>query len=101
MIWKLCHPAATPDSLGFIPSFLDEDDPASAREQIDRNYAHGGGFVPLAKIKMDEHYLRYPGDPPFPLIAETKLRDETIRLYRYSWLAIIQADGSYEVAKID
>jgi hypothetical protein len=101
MIWKLFHPAATPDSLGFIPSFFDEDEFLTAREQIDLNYAHGGGWRPFPGVTMDEGCLRYPGDPPFPLLAEAKFRDETIRLYLGSWLAIIQPDGSYEVAKID
>jgi hypothetical protein len=101
MIWYLKHPAATPDHLGILPSFLHEGDPRPAREQIDKNYKHGG-WRPFPGVTVDEGCLRYPGDPPFPLIAETKLRDETIRLYfPGAWVAIIQADGSYEVAKID
>lgn len=102
MIWHLRHPAATPDHLGYVPDFLSEDDPAPAREQIHKNYRHGGGWQPFTGVKMDEGCLRFPGDPPFPLIAETRLRDETIRLYGNGpWLAIVQPDGSYEVSKID
>jgi hypothetical protein len=100
MIWYLKHPSARPDHLGFIPSFLHEGDPRPAREQINENYV--SGWSPFHGITMDEGCLRYPGDPPFPLIAESKLRDETIRLYfPGAWVAIIQPDGSYEVAKID
>jgi hypothetical protein len=29
------------------------------------------------------------------------LRDEEIRFYDYSWLAIVQPDGSFEVARVD
>ena len=77
-------------------------DPRPAREQINEHYRHGGGWQPFVGIKMEANCLRYPGDPPFPLLAETHLRKEIVRLYGPgSWLAIIQPDGSYEVAKID
>jgi hypothetical protein len=102
MIWKMLHPQAKPEMLGFIPYFLDEDDPRPAREQFDTAYHHGGGWRPFAGFEMlPDGNLNYPGDPPVLVLAETKLRDETIRFYEHSWVAVIQPDGSYEISRMD
>src|SRR5215203_2126458 len=101
MKWFLKHPKATPEMLGYIPEFLDEDDPRPAREQFDTNYEHGGGFTPMQGFTMTENALHYPGDPPFELLAETRLRDEVIRVFNYAWVAVIQPDGSFIVARMD
>jgi len=102
MQWFQRHPQATPEMLGLIPEFLNENDPRSAREQLDANYSHGGGWLPIPGFSMlPNGDLSYPGDPPFELLAETKLRDETIRVFHYSWVAIIQPDGSFEVSRMD
>jgi hypothetical protein len=99
--WTLKHEKATYEMLGYIPSFLDTENPASARDQLDQNYRHAGGWTPFAGFKMTETGLKYPGDPEMPLLAETKLREETIRYYECSWVAIVQPDGSYEIARMD
>lgn len=101
MIWEMKHSRATPAMLGYLPSFLDEDDPRSAREQLNANYPFGGwqpfkGFTMLA-----DGNLAYPGDPPTILLAETKLRDETVRFYQHAWVAVVQPDGSFEVCRMD
>jgi len=102
MLWKLVHPQATPEMLGFLPEFLSEEDPRPAKEQIDFNYSHGGGWCPFKGFKMlPNGNLKYPGDPETELLAETKLREETIRFYNHSWCAIIQSDGSYEISRVD
>lgn len=102
MQWIQLHPKATPEMLGYIPLFLDEDDPRPAREQLDSNYGHGGGFRPQAGFEMMPNGdLTYPGDPPFAPLAETKLRDEIIRVYNYAYVAIIQPDGSFVVCRMD
>lgn len=102
MIWIAKHPQATIEMLGFLPEFLSDEDPRPAREQIDANYSHGGGWVPFKGFEMlPNGNLKYPEDPEVELIAETRLRDETIRFYNYAWLVIIQLDGSWEVARID
>lgn len=101
MIWTLKHPQATTAMLGYIPSFLNENDPRPAREQIDANYRHGGGWSPFKGHTMVEGALEYPNDPPMVLLAETRLRDEIIRVYDASWVAVVQADGGYEVARLD
>jgi hypothetical protein len=45
--------------------------------------------------------LHYPGDPPFKPIAMMVLRDETILIYDYSIVAIVQPDGSFEACRMD
>ena len=45
--------------------------------------------------------LQYPEDPPLAPLAETKLRDEIIRVYHSSYVAIIQPDGSFLVCRMD
>jgi hypothetical protein len=100
MIWIPKHPRAHVDMLGYIPGFLSENDPRPAREQIDFNYRYGG-WQPMPGFTMVPNGLAYVGDPTMRLLFETKLRDETIRFYEGEWLAIIQPDGSYEVARMD
>lgn len=95
------HPAATLEHLGLIPYMLNDKDAAPAKEQLHRGYAHGGGWRPFNKFKMVDGCLVYPGDPPFQPIAEMKLRNERIVLFTSDWVAIIQPDGSYEVARMD
>lgn len=96
--------------LGLIPSFLDANDPRKASEQIEDRYSFGGGWSPLAGFKMNpDRSLQYvsPGvpddeqDPPLQVLAEGKLRDETILFYRHAWVAIVQPDGSFEASRID
>jgi hypothetical protein len=101
MKWILKHPKATFDMLGFLPMMFDDRNPLPAREQADHNYNHGGGWQPFPHFKMTEKGLKYPGDPVMPLLAEAKLRDETIRFYECAWVAIIQPDGSYEICRMD
>jgi hypothetical protein len=98
-----------PDMLGFIPSFLREDDPRPAAEQIDDRYAHGGGWRNFNDDKwsfdpstMSLTYDAQSEDAELYIpLAEARLRDERILYYDLSWVAIVQPDGSYEVARLD
>ena len=105
MIWILRHPSATPERLGLIPGFLNERDLRPAVEQLDANYAHGGGWRPfdadVFTMLADGLRSKYPGDRDLRLIAETKLREEVIRLYELEIVAVVQPDGSYAVARMD
>jgi hypothetical protein len=102
MIWKMLHPQMTEAHLGLLPNFLSNRNPLSAREQLDLNYAHGGGWLPMGGFKLTEqNRLIYPGDPPLIPRAQTQLRDELIILYDHSWVAIIQHDRSFEVCRMD
>ena len=100
--FTLKHPRVTQDMLGFLPAFWDEGDPRSAKEQANDAYRHGGGWrTSTAKFTITDAGLTYPGDPPMVLIAEAQLREETIRLYDGSWVAIVQKDGTFEVSRMD
>jgi hypothetical protein len=92
-----------PDQLGEIPHFLDESDPRPAREQFNVNYQHGGGWRPMLGFTMtpEDFVLHFPGDPPLAPIALMQLRQETILVYDYSIVAIMQPDGSFEAARMD
>jgi len=101
MIWVAKHPQTTQEMLGYIPSFLSEDDPRPAAVQFNSNYPFGG-WDPFPGFKMMANgNLLYPGDPPVELLAETKLRDEVIRFYNHAWVVIIQPDGSFEACRMD
>lgn len=100
--FEIKHPRATEEHLGLIPTFLREGDPRSAAEQFEEHYAHGGGWRPMPGWELYESSLCYPGDErPYALLAETRLREETIRVYDGAWVAIIQPDGKFEVSRMD
>jgi hypothetical protein len=103
IIWEMLHPKMTPEHLGLIPLWISDNDPDPAWKQIDKNYAHGGGWRHgTMNFKMDEnHVLTYPEDPPLRPLARALLRDELILFYDYAIVAIEQPDKSYEVARID
>jgi hypothetical protein len=90
---------------GLLPSFFSEDDPRPAREQIAEAYDFGGGWQPLEGWTLDlsRHQAigRYPEDPPFREVSRAQLRDETLILFQYAFLAIVQPDGSFEIARVD
>lgn len=101
LTFKPLHPRATLAHLGYIPSFLSENDPRPAREQIIDNYVGGWlsfkGFV----LQSDGLTLKYPGDPALLPLWQAELRDETIVVYQHAWVMIKQKDGSFEVARLD
>lgn len=97
--FTLIHPRATEQMLGYVPQFFSEADPRGAREQIAENYI--GGWHPMQGFHMLNTGIRYGGDPVRPLVAEARLRYEIIRFYVGAWLAIIQPDGSHEIACVD
>jgi hypothetical protein len=107
MVWIMRHPQADIDMLGYIPYFLAEDDPRPAREQFDDRYAPGGGWRPLGGFTLDKNgSLLYPGDPPLGCLAQTVLHNNTckseiILVYEHAWVAIIQSNGDFEVARMD
>ena len=87
------------EELGFLPEFLDEDDPRSAREQFNANYV--GGWNPFPGFTMEDNTLQYPGDPPLIPIGYTTLRDEVILFYPYAFVMVKQPDGTFEAARMD
>lgn len=99
--WEFLDHLMTYHHLGYIPFFLDIDDPRPAKEQINEHYV-GGWHPRLTEWTMDEEQaLHYPDDPGLQPLARTRLRDETVLFYRHSWVAILQPDGSFEVDRLD
>jgi len=101
IVWELLHPKMTVDYLGFIPDFLSENDPRSAREQFDANYI--AGWRPSRGFRMDltTGRLVYPGDPDMYPVARTRFREETILFYPHAYVAVIQPDKTWEVCRMD
>lgn len=111
--WEIKHPRASIEMFGFLPSFLDEADPRSAAEQFAETYAHGGGWSPFQEGNtktvstgafrfLPNGNLKYPGDPVTHLLGEARLHNkETIRIYEYAWVAIIQENGDYGIMRMD
>lgn len=93
----------SPAELGFIPNFVSSDDPRPAKEQLDSNYQHGGGWhsMPGFMLDLDGLLLTYPGDPPMHPRALAKIRDETVIIYPHDWVVILQQDESFDVSRID
>lgn len=95
------------DLIGLIPEFLSELDPRPAAEQFNERYAHGGGWYPMDGWQFTSfNGIKYPGDPVYLPVARIDLhtgkdRPETIFVYEHAWVAIVQADGTYEVARMD
>lgn len=87
--------------LGYIPLFLNNHDPRPAREQFNSNYKHGG-WQPIKGFKMlPSGAIKYPNDPVLIPFARAQLRKETIFIYPASIVAILQEDGTFEVARMD
>lgn len=98
--WEMLHPRMTMDHLGLLPDMLSEHDPRPAKEQFDTNYVAGWHEFKGFKLGADNS-LSYPGDPTHKPLAQTKLRNELICFYQSAWVAIIQADRSFEVCRMD
>lgn len=95
--------SAVIEACGYLPQFLDNRNPASAKEQLDANYQHGGGWRPFQGFVMrfPNHSIKYPGDPAHHPLAVIHMRDEDIYIYQHAWVAIVQKDNSYEIARMD
>jgi hypothetical protein len=107
--WTFVHPQATPEMLGFIPSFLNEADSADAVTQLHSAYAHGGGWsdfkgfelIASADLPIVDWRLEYPDDPALRSIAYADLRAERIVLFEHAWVAVIQPDFTYRISRMD
>lgn len=99
---QLLHPRATTEMAGLIPAWLNPLDPRSAKDQLDANYKHGGGWRPFKGFTLKANdAIAYPGDPDLPPILQMTLRNERIVMYPHAWVAIIQPDRSYEICRMD
>lgn len=105
---SLDHMAATGfeafDLVGFIPHMLSEGNPDDAVTQLNNGYAHGGGwhdFPGFTFVDGPTPSLTYPGDPPMLAVASWQLRDERIILFDSAWVAVVQPNGDFRVARMD
>jgi hypothetical protein len=94
------------EDLGYLPEMLSEDDPRSAKEQLDAGYQHGGGWRPMSGWKRNgdgpSASIQYPGDPPLKPLAATFLHGkEAIVFYPHGFVLILQRNNSFEVARMD
>jgi hypothetical protein len=103
MVSVILRGGIDPDIWGLIPYWLDPEDPRPAAKQLDEHYQHGGGWRPQPGFKLDPKTKRveYPGDPPFVPLALMRFRDETLIMYQYSYLLILQKDGTFEICRMD
>jgi hypothetical protein len=90
-----------PEDWGIIPSFLNEDDTRSAKEQIDSHYVGGWNSFEGFTLDAQNMQLKYTGDPPLKPLSAMSFRDEMLFMYEYAWVLIMQKDGSYDVARLD
>lgn len=110
VIWNLYgeNPSNSAECLGFIPGWLDPAEEDCVRDQLDKHYQHGGGWQPmegwtLGKVE-DGLFLTYSkeeGDPPYYPLAIGIMRKEMVIVYPHAWVAIVQRDMSFEVARMD
>jgi hypothetical protein len=88
---------------------LSPHDERPAKAQLNTGYRHGGGWLSfdgftLIRPDVDDPLtwrLTYPEDPEYRALAYTTLREETIVLFPYAWVAIVQPDGSFDIARLD
>lgn len=103
MVWEFMQPGFSAAVLGFLPEFFTVRDARPAREQIAERY----GWSPIPGMTLHDgpgmhNVLTYPGDPPFMVVAQARLRNELLAFYLPgTLLAIIQPDRSFEVSRVD
>jgi hypothetical protein len=101
------RPFAPEELWGFIPTFLNTEIDKPAAVQINDNYQHGGGWRPIEGFTWNKEtvMLSYPGDEPMrpnsTMVFETPSRVEVLYLYPGALVLILQADGSWEVGRVD
>lgn len=97
------------NAVGYIPSFLSNNDPRPAREQFRENYIDGwrptsAGFKLAPGLMIEDRdipALTYHGDPKLPPLAYARLREELIIVYPRAWVMVLQPDDSHEIVRMD
>lgn len=95
--------------MGFIPMMLDANDPDSAKEQLNKHYAHGGGWNEFSGFTreynpaLEEWRLVYPGDPPTYSVCAVQMRDEIVVVYRHAWVTVhnVATPDQFSCARMD
>ena len=93
----------TIDMLGMIPNMFDVNDPRDVQDQIRDNYI--GGWNPMFGITIEPSdkmfALKYPDDPDLYPIGFTVVRNQTVLVYPFAWVAIVTEGKDTEVARLD
>jgi hypothetical protein len=94
---------SNPHVIGYLVNFLNPSDPRGAVAQIGTSYISGwNDFNGFQLNKSGDRYsLAYPNDRPMRELSRTTMRGETIVLFEYDWVAVIQPNGSFKVARLD
>jgi hypothetical protein len=103
-VWTAIDKAFHPSWLGFLPDILLAEDKRPVKAQLEDRYAHGGGFRPIAGMKLNRMtmIMHFPGDPPYVPAAWTQIGEEKVYYYPLcSLLLILQPDHSWEVTRVD
>ena len=90
-----------PEMWGFIPGFLDANDPRGAKEQFNARYVAGWHPFEGFKFDYDSGVLSYAGDPPMKPISTLLFRDEIILLFDSGWVMVMESDKSWEICRMD
>lgn len=96
---------------GYLPMIIVPQSPEPAKVQIEQRYAHGGGFYKFNGFNLvgdrdtpaGHLCLSYPDDLLNHEISRIHLpkTDELVVLFEGSFVAIIQANGDFEVTRMD
>lgn len=89
-------------AVGFIPTFLDLDDPRPAKEQIAERYV--SGWFPFEGHNLnieDGMILTFEDDPPMWPIAFAVMHDDLVFVYPHGWTMLFHKDGKWEIARLD
>ena len=104
--WKQLEPRATFEMLGYLPQLISHHVTyGTIAEQVARNYSHGGGYAPFGQGQWTfdpvTFALSYPDDPVMLPFYSLAVGTETAYVYPYAIVAVVQADGSFEVIRMD
>lgn len=91
------------DMVGGIFTALNEADPDDTIQQLHNSYLHGGGWNEFEGFTFNANNktLDYAGDPPQRLVAEADFRGGKVMLFESAWVAVLHADGTLNVARMD
>ena len=103
-MWQLLNPRMTMEHLGYIPMIVSPSG-EPLKEQIQRNYAHGGGWSSAGFQEMvfdpSDCSAKYPGDPKMLPLAVFHNGDERLYFYNYAIVAVVDADGVAEFSRMN
>lgn len=88
--------------IGIIPDLISSDEPVI--DQVNRNYAHGGGWSPFTGFKLNraDMSITYPGDPAFLPCAKAQINEkETVYIYPNAWVLIDRGGDDWEISRMD